>query len=469
VSKTNRTEADMTTKTKRPEIERVFGIIRVSEQGEREEERLHSPANQLDAIRKECEKEGLTLIGYDPEINVSGGLPLEQRPALHAAVLAVEEGRADVIMAPALDRLVRNRRVQDEIRDRVQKAEGRLITLDLGEITNGTPEHDFAAGIVGDANELMRKQISAKTKRGHARAIALGRNIGPTPPGYIVGEDRKLALDPPRDAAMREAFEMRAAGATIAAVHGYITDNGIRHTVKKRSVTYTPAAVRKMLANRVYLGEVHHGKQLPNLEAHDAIVSKDLFDRVQRKTLPGGRQARSEHLLARQGILRCGTCGSKMSLGHTMGGWPFYRCSGYGCKRKMSIGATIVEDWTAHVVRRERANLRARASADDHYRHAVTERDEWQANVDKLGRLYDQLSEQVLVEKMTEAAAERDRWQRELDRLEPARASVSLNLGADWDRLTLDERRGLIRATLASVTVDRGRGVERLSFKPLGE
>jgi DNA invertase Pin-like site-specific DNA recombinase len=451
----------MTTITiKRPKVERVFGIIRVSEQGDREDERLHSPANQLDAIRKECEKDGLTLVAYDPELNVSGGLPLEQRPALLAAVLAVEEGRADVIMAPALDRLVRNRRVQDEIRDRVQKAEGRLITLDLGEITNGTPEHDFAAGIVGDANELMRKQISAKTKRGHARAIALGRNIGPTPPGYIVGEDRKLALDPPRDAAMREAFEMRAAGATLRAISDYLRAHGIDRQ---------PSAVRKMLANRVYLGEVHHGKQLPNLEAHDAIVSKDLFDRVQRKTLPGGRQARSEHLLARQGILRCGTCGSKMSLGHTMGGWPFYRCGGYGCTRKMSIGATIVEDWTAHVVRRERANLRARASADDHYRHAVTERDEWQAKVDKLGRMYDQLSEQVLVEQMAEAAAERDRWQDELDRLEPARASVSLQLATDWEKLTLDERRGLIKATLASVTVDPGRGVERLSFQPLGE
>ncbi len=444
---------------KRPKTERVFGIIRVSEQGDREDERLHSPANQLDAVRKECDSSGLTLIGYDPEINVSGGLPLEQRPALHTAVLAIEEGRADVIMAPALDRLVRNRRVQDEVRDRVQRAGGRLVTLDLGEITNGTPEHDFATGIVGDANELMRKQISAKTKRGHARAISLGRNIGPTPPGYVVGEDRRLALDPPRDAAVREAFEMRAAGATFQAISAHLADHGIdRH----------PPAVRKMLANRVYRGEVHHGK-LQNLTAHDPIVDRDLFERVQRQTLPGGRQARSDHLLARQGILRCGTCGSKMSLGHTMDGWAFYRCGGYGCKRKMSIGATIVEDWTAGVVKRERADLRARASADDHYRHAVEMRDECQGKLDKLGRLYDQFSEAVLVEKMTEAAAERDRWQTELDRLEPARASVSLQLDADWDRLTLDERRGLIKATLAAVTVSPGRGVERLSFQRLGE
>ena len=445
---------------RRPEIERVLGIVRVSEQGDREEDRFHSPENQLDAIRKECEAPGLALIGYDPEINVSGGLPLEERPVLHAAVLAIEAGEADVIMAPALDRLVRSRKVQDQVRDRVQAAGGRLVSLDLGEITNGTPEHDFATGIVGDANELMRKQISAKTKRGHKRAIELGRNIGPTPPGYRIGEDRRLALDPPKDAVMREAFEMRAAGATFQAIRDFLAAHDIERT---------PPAVRKMLANRVYLGEVSHGK-LRNPTAHQRIVELDLFARVQRMTLPGGRQARSDHLLARQGVLVCGTCGSKMSLGHTMQGWAFYRCGGYGCKNKMSIGATIAEGYVANVVRQARADLAARASADDLYRQTVEQREEWQARVDRLLRLYAVApDEAVLIEELTSARAERDRVQSELDRLEPARAAVNLRLGRDWDKLTLDERRALIRATIARVSVGPGRGVERLSHQLLGQ
>lgn len=446
-------------KIKRPKTERVFGIIRVSEQGEREDERFHSPENQLDAIRAECEASGLTLIDYDPEINVSGGLPLEDRPALHKAVLAVEAGDADVIMAPALDRLVRNRRVQDEIRDRVQAAGGRLVTLDLGELTNGTPEQDFATGIIGDTNELFRKQISAKTKRGHKRAIALGRNIGPTPPGYRIGEDWKLVLDPPKHTAMIEAFRLRAGGATFEAISNYLAKHGIKRT---------PPGVRKMLANRVYLGEVHHGP-LHNLQAHPPIVDRELFDRVARMTLPGGRRARSDHLLARQGILRCGTCGAKMSLGHTMDGWAFYRCGGYDCRRKMSIGATIVEDWTADVVKRERADLKARASADDHYQHATTMRDRGDAAIAKLGRLYDKFPESVFVEQMTEATAERDRWQDELDRLEPARSSIALDIEPIWERANLVQRRRLIKATLATIIVGPGRGVERLSFKRLGE
>ena len=183
-------------KIKRPKTERVFGIVRVSEQGKREDERFHSPENQLDQLRAKCKSGNQVLVDYDPEINVSGGLALEDRPALAKAVLAVEEGTADVIMAPALDRLVRNRRVQDEVRDRVQAAGGRLVAVDLGEITNASPEQDFGYGVIGDANELMRKQISVKTKRGHKRAVELGRNIGPTPPGYRIGEDRQAGARP---------------------------------------------------------------------------------------------------------------------------------------------------------------------------------------------------------------------------------------------------------------------------------
>jgi DNA invertase Pin-like site-specific DNA recombinase len=452
--------ATTTPKIKRPKTERVFGVIRVSEQGEREDDRFHSPENQLTALQARCQTDGMALVDYALEINVSGGLSLEARHGLYKAVLAVEAGDADVVMAPALDRLVRNRRVQDKVRDRVQAVEGRLVSLDVGEVTNATPEQDFGIGVIGDANELMRKQISAKTKRGHARATALGRNIGPTPPGYRIGEDRRLALNPPKDAAMHEAFEMRARGATLAAISDYLAEHGInRH----------PPAVRKALANRVYLGEIHHGV-LQNLKAHDPIVTPELFAQVQRKTLPGGRQARSDHLLARQGILRCGTCGAKMSLGHTMHGWAFYRCGGYGCGAKMSIGATIAEEYATKVVRRARADLTVRASADELYQQTVSQRDEWQAKVDRLLRLYAVApDEAVLIEQLTEARTERDRVQIELDRLEPARNAVTLRLDTDWDRLTLDEQRDLIRVTIARVIVGPGRGVERLSAELLGQ
>jgi site-specific DNA recombinase len=69
-----------------------------------------------------------------------------------------------------------------------------------------------------------------------------------------------------------------------------------------------------MLASRVYLGEIHFGT-LVNLRAHPAIVDADLWRRVQRAKVSRGRRAKSDRLLARLGVLRCGTCGARMVVG----------------------------------------------------------------------------------------------------------------------------------------------------------
>jgi len=44
-------------------------------------------------------------------------------------------------------------------------------------------------------------------------------------------------------------------------------------------------------------------------------------------------------------------------------------------------------------------------------------------------------------------------------------AAITITAGADWDRLTLDERRALIRATVARVTVAPGRGAGRIAVE----
>ena len=52
----------------------------------------------------------------------------------------------------------------------------------------------------------------------------------------------------------------------------------------------------------MYLGEIHFG-ELHNPSAHEPIIEvRGLFERVQRRTVLRGRQAKSERLLARLGV-----------------------------------------------------------------------------------------------------------------------------------------------------------------------
>jgi len=56
-----------------------------------------------------------------------------------------------------------------------------------------------------------------------------------------------------------------------------------------------------------------------------------------------------------------------------------------------------------------------------------------------------------------------------VDGLGGAPAAVTVNAAADCERLSLDARRALIRATVGRVAVAPGRGIGRVTVKLFGE
>jgi len=114
------------------------GIVRVSRTGGREGERFVSPAEQRERIEAACERDGLELVAVHEELDVSGGTALAQRPGLSAAVAAIEGGTADVVAAAYFDRLFRSLSTQAEVIDRVERAGGQVIAVDVGQVTNGS-------------------------------------------------------------------------------------------------------------------------------------------------------------------------------------------------------------------------------------------------------------------------------------------------------------------------------------------
>ena len=81
---------------------------------------------------------------------------------------------------------------------------------------------------------------------------------------------------------------------------------------------------------------------------HPAIVDVVTFQAVQKMRVSRGRRAQSERLLARLGVLRCGTCGSRMSVGSTGKKgkkYYMYRCPPVGdCPQRVTISAPDVEE-----------------------------------------------------------------------------------------------------------------------------
>jgi site-specific DNA recombinase len=450
-----------------PTARRAIGIVRVSQVNGRDDGREWSPDQQLERIRVECDREGLRLVGVHDERDVSGGKPLEHREGLRLAVEAIENGQADVIAAAYFDRLFRSLTVQAEVVERVERAGGEVLAVDVGQVTNGSAGQWLSGTMLGAVSEYQRRTTAERTREAQARAIARGIVPWPNiPPGFETRLKDKPLIPNADAGVVVEAFRMRANPATIADVRAFLAAHGI-------DLSYH--GVQSMLRDRLYLGEIHFGSYEPNLSAHPAIVDRELWNRVQRVKISRGRRAKSDRLLARLGVLRCATCGGRMVVGtQTQHGrsYPFYRCGHVreDCPRRVTISAEIVEEIVIGEVRRALADAEGRASVENNAREAERDLERARANLDAALRTFAGFAdEQGARDRLAELGAERDRAQERVDHLGGHRAVVVVNADRDWDRLSLDARRALIRATVDEVRVAPGRGADRVTVKLVGE
>jgi DNA invertase Pin-like site-specific DNA recombinase len=372
-------------------------VVRVSEQGDREDESFHSPKAQLAKAKLWSEGQGNRVVDVFDEIDVSGKLPLARRPGLLRAIEMVEAGEADHIVVAYFDRLVRSLKVQLEVIERVERAGGEIYAIDHGRLTNGTAATRMSNNMMGAAFQYYAEVTGEKVKAAHERVVA--RGVLPNSrisPGYVRGGDGVLVVERAKVAIVVQAFKRRDRGASLVEIQAWLAEHGIERSI---------SGVASMLRSRMYLGEIHFG-QLQNLNAHEPIIKdRALFERVQRRTVSRGRQAKSERLLARLGVLRCGTCGSRMVINSYSGN---YRCgdtSAKRCRRRAAVKADRLEELVLDAVRAysTTADARGRSSrmqqiraADEAIERANADLDDTIRQLSELGLLGRAASQETL-------------------------------------------------------------------------
>jgi len=218
-----------------------IGIVRVSRTKGREGDSFHSPGVERERIRSACEAQGWRLLAIHDELDVSGGKPLEERPGLRQAVEAVEDGRATIVVAAYLDRLTRDPRARDEAIDRVEAAGGEVFAADMGRQTNGTAVEQLTGTLASAVHSYVRRVSAERSAEAQQRAVERGVAPWPNiPPGYRRREDGILAPDPRKRKVIAQAFEMRAGGATIAAVRAFLADHGAKRAYHDTQAILAP-------------------------------------------------------------------------------------------------------------------------------------------------------------------------------------------------------------------------------------
>lgn len=441
----------------------AIGIVRVSQVSGREGESFASPSDQRDAIHALAEIEGWRVQDIHDELDISGNALLEDRPGLSRAVAAVQTGSADIVVSATTERLWWNAEVRAQVLRLVEGAGGEVWSADEGRLSNGTAAEEFSGTVRTSADRFSRRQNAEKSSTAVKRAIARGVAPWPNvPPGYVRNDEESFV--PSDDApTVLAAFELRDTGATISEVRAFLNARGIVRSYH---------GVSALLKSRAYLGEIHFGSYEPNLKAHDAIVPRELWQRVQRTSSTRGRKAKSDRLLARLGVLRCATCNARMVVGTSNNSayW-IYRCPPNGdCDRRVTISADIAENTVVDEVRQALADSEGRASAEQGAREAEHALELAQSELDGAIRTLAGFEDETAArDRLAELRETRDGARARVDQLGRTRATVTLNAAADWDRLSLDARRALIRATVERVRVGPGRGASRVAVELVGE
>jgi len=438
---------------------KAVGIVRVSRT---KGAGIVSPSEQRQRIEDACKRDGLKLVDVFEELDVSGGAALEKRPGLSRAVAMVETGEVDTIIATYLDRLVRSMRVQLELVQRVEDAGGSVFTLDVGKVTNGTPTKRLEAGFMGLVNQYVRETTAERTEEAKRRAIARGvPTFDRIPPGYRQRADRTLEVDPVSAPIVQEAFRLRASGAGIKDVQEHLRRNGIARTF---------TGTQTMLRSRMYLGELHFG-ELSNLAACEPLIDSAQWSKVQTLRVPRGRKPKSQRLLARLGVLRCGTCGARLVVGTARANgrdYAMYRCPPNGdCPRRVTISAERAEQAIIDAVQELLTGVHGSASLDTGISEAELEAERAEAELDAAVRAFSGLDDvDVAAARLSALKEARDHARDRLDELRLVILPAITVTAEDWDDLTLDERRDLISAVIEKAVVMPGRGADRLRVEP---
>lgn len=275
---------------------------------------------QRAAFRDYCERHGLE----------QGAAVVERAPAAPLAflevlqLLAAEPPRSMVVLAGDLRAFGDGAR--DQARRYLQLAalQAPLQLLDGRGVDAAIVEAWEARGTTERRRELARATMRSRALRGEA--------LGRPPYGYrIVG--RRLEVEPSEAAVVREVFRAcLEEGEGVRRIAGRLNDAGLR---TRRGSPWSMVAVRDMLRNPVYTGTYRRlGVVVPR--AHEAIVDRARFDRVQRllaerRTSPA-RQQRRSYLLT--GLARCGHCGNRLigvrrrrvAQGDPSGEYVYYQC-----------------------------------------------------------------------------------------------------------------------------------------------
>ena len=323
------------------------GYVRVSRVMGREGEGYISPTVQREAIQKWADYKGVEIVAWHVDEDQSGGT--QNRPGIRAAIQRVQDGETDGIACWRINRFARN--VSEAIEDvtTIHEAGGHLAFIEE-DIDPTGPFGGFILTILLAVGELELNNLKASWRTAKTRAHERGAKIGPTPFGYRRQEDGTLTIHEGEAAMVQEAYARAGRDGTTSALTYLEGQTTPREGGKLdgQARTWTTSTVRRMLALRIYLGEMRWGNLPPGQFDELRIVDRATWEAAQHNEIQGRTPPRHYPL---SGVATCGQCGERLVGGSAGKNQRTYRCraslkswKGARCNAPTNVTARLLEE-----------------------------------------------------------------------------------------------------------------------------
>lgn len=217
------------------------------------------------------------------------------RPSLQKLLADCEAGKIDLILTKSISRFARS---MADCVDLIQRLREWRVTVffEREGLQTDNRRIDLFMNIFAALAQEESNSISQNMIRSHEQYASVGRPFGRVSYGYCRSGAQAWQTDPEEARRVQAAFRMAAEGCTYKEILGALNR---MEQQENTGVIWRQRRLRNMLRNVVYLGDYYShstvcltpGHQVINRgyrdryyieEHHEALVSRAMFDRVQR-------------------------------------------------------------------------------------------------------------------------------------------------------------------------------------------
>jgi site-specific DNA recombinase len=422
---------------------------------------------QENDCRELCERRGFAVaeVLVDNDLSAYRGKP---RPGYQQLLETVKAGTVGVVACWHQDRLTRSPRELEDLVDLIEATGVKIATVSAGDYDLATPTGRMVARNIGSAARYESEHKGERLTRKHLELAQSGKPVGGTRPFGYASVDM-TAVDPSEAALIREAVDRVLAGESLRAV---CVDWNTRGIVGSRGGPWKGGGLRRVITSprvaglRSLKGEVvGQGDWEPILDRTEWERVCALLDaRAAGRTFP----ARS-YLLT--GFAYCGKCGTRLIGRANMRRKRTYVCTSDPDRRGCGGLRVIAEPFEALVVEAVMQRLdtpelaraiRQREAPHDDGNDAL-EIQQGTDQLEELARLWGERSitagewveARKPIEHRVEAARRRLAARTDTNAMRPYLDGQGA-LRAAWGDLSLDQRRAVVEAVVAQITVGPG-------------